>query len=1500
MLERAAGCLENAGRRFFRDSNGAIRSRRSFYTSLVQYPATNLEFHHGSSTIQSPQRPVPNDSNATPQFNDTRTPPPVLDFLYPLSTQEFAASCLYRVQKRLVPRRRRRTPPGLTRRTYRSRASELEEEDTRRTDTSQARDLEAEDLEAEDLEAEDLEAEDLEAEEDFFDAAQSDQSPGQKAKKKASNRFLDPATQEEYEAYDGAWSRYVAAGHPTQVNAALIAFLRDSNRHVDHKRARRVLNWIPLESRSEEDYLNIVKSALATNKLPEAEDLCAEAIHYGIGMKCWAFLLAHYASSSQWDWVQAFWDLGSSFAENDRTQTWSALVSNLNMSTLEDPLTGLADYIQEQTASTSLHDLARFLLDNACTSQAFVEQSSVDGILLVLQKYNNLDMLKPAHYIKLLNTIRTTENRQIFVRAIVIYRNFRWRMDGHAPSAKLLGHLVRRLASLEITAGLLYFLDEFTHFYGKPTLDAYKHALVAFSKVGDVDNVNDIFDKMVSHHGKPQSRRLVTPLLYVHARVGNVRETLRQFNRIPEEFGLRLNTVCWNVLLTAYANAEDLSGCFKLLRDMFDQGMEPSSHTFGIVMGLCANRGDVQGVRDLLDLAKQNHVQITAPLIDTIVEAHCQNQEFEEAERVAQTCLGLDVTGSRVRMWNVLLWNYAFRMDLEAISRIRSLMDEAALLPDSMTYAALMLSLVLIGQTENARRILRKLHRNNRVYATEFHYAIILYGYVKKRNRDMVHVIFNEIQKRFGEAGLASRLLVLKSQLRRDLQLITAGGGGAAGAYTRLENAEKFLKETISEFHTNKTATKAPVLGAGRMSAKQAFPTAYYEHMMNAYGRRGAAGRARELFNEFIQSQRTSPDDDALEVAPVRLLTALMLAHIRGNEPEMVEEYWNIVFPRAIKMASRPNIEAWLSNPSNSDSVLFPSNKDLVVSSEAHSEYNADKNNADTAETAGFSILSAHRFMLSRALSLFMRSLAYRAEVQRIPQVILEVESAGFALTTYNWSTYIQMLASSSEPSDQLEAFTMFEHRFMPNFPGWKYLRRGFGLKPHGVPSTIDVVESGRPKPPHLLGREGRRYWSKIQPDFMQPTYVSMVYLAAALKAFRERSVNDGPAELQALYDLAPKTVDAVAEIPYLRDKFQGVLLRGRALRTDTPANERDEFVWTGGILGAGGLTRTFSRDYEPVDEGLADDTSATEADDQAEEAADFEEAIPDIEEFRSLFMRTLEKSDEFDIEVEARLNRRRKGTGTKEELGDDERNQSIGEEDIYEEDELDEDASADASEEASEEAPKQHPGDLPTEDFFQEQPEELPSDDFFREHPDELPSDDFFQEHPDELPSDDFFREHPDELPSDDFFQENHGTELKTRLGTTRASSEKGLGETQQEAPEQTSEEVPAGIQEELPEEIWSEPPPSEDLFEEEHYDEAQAKAQMKAQPVSSEQDTGKPQEAQVRVIQETRDEVQEGPSEDHEEHLGETREVTQEAHDEAQQGLEVRNPKEKDGRKS
>ncbi|PWY95517.1 translation regulator [Aspergillus sclerotioniger CBS 115572] len=1217
MLERAAGCLENAGRRFFRDPNGAIRGRSSIYSTIGQYATTGAEL---LVLLQPPQRSASNNLNASSTTGRAATDPrpPVLEFLYPPRTQEFIASCLLHSPKRLVSRRRKKAVPGLPR-NYSSEATSLD----RGTET----------------------------ESQFFD--DSNEVITDEDRVLARDELQALLDEDEFQDYDKTWGLYSKAGHPLDLNSALLAGFSGSDREVDCRRAKRLLSSIPLEARSPEDFMHLAKSYLTTGNFLDANELCREAISYGRGLSCWAFSFAHVINNKQWDWVLDIWDSRPSCEEND---LWRSVASWLIASSIQKPLVALADYIEVQSDDSPVRNVARFLLDNVFSSPEFAEATPTETLLILLQKFNNLDLVSARNYLNLIKILQASEHRFTFVRSIVIYRNFRWQMEEEIPPAKLLGQLLRRLASFEITTGISYFLDELTRFHDKPSVDAYKQALIAFSRAGDVTNVHHVFERLVSDHGNPRSRRLLTPLLYVYARIGDVQETARQFRRISEEFGLQPDTVCWNILLTAYSKAGNLTGTFTTFKRMLDEGIETNPHTFGIMMGLCANRGDVSHVRDLLDLAQQHKVQITAPLIDTVVEAYCNNQEWDMAENVAETCLGLDVRGSRVRMWNILLWNYAFRMDLEGISRVRSRMDAAGLQPDDMTYAALMLSLVLIGQTDSARRILRTLHRGRRVYATEFHYAVILYGYLKDRNRDMVHIVFREIKDRFNQPGLGSRLLVLRSQIQRDLQLVAHGGRAGDNASLRLENSEKFLAEVLADYHTTKLATKYPLLGSGRMSARKAFPAVYYEYIISAYGMKGAYKSARKLFDEYIASQPPRDPENDHDIAPLRLLSALMLAHLKADQYHKVEECWNLVFPRALKIASpsSPDIDEWLSSQLNQVKPPLPSHAELVVNVDTEVEF---------PEKKKLSILPAYRFMLSRPLSLYMRSLAYGNEVWKISKVIAKYVGAGFAMTTFNWSTFVQMLASSDRLSDQIEAFSVFEERFMPNFPGWNNLRRGYGLRPPEVPATIDAMEDPRrAKPPNVLGKESRRYWSKIQPDFMQPTYVSMVYLAAALQRLRERSIYDGGAELQAIYDAAPTTVAAVADMPYLREKFQGVLLRRRQEQGDQLAG-RDHFVWTGGILGVGGLARSDS-EVEPAPESTEEDSSATEDESTASKQTDRLSPIAESSDVTDVqyaeaepspFKKTIDYPDEYDIEAETLLEERDKEMGTKEELMDDE-----------------------------------------------------------------------------------------------------------------------------------------------------------------------------------------------------------------------------------------------------
>ncbi|GAQ33384.1 hypothetical protein AtubIFM55763_005317 [Aspergillus tubingensis] len=1246
MLERAAGCLENAGRRFFRDPNGAIRGRGSIYSTLGQFSSAGAEL---LVFLQAPQRSASNTSTATSTTGRTATDPraPVLEFLYPPRTQEFIATCLIRSPRRIVPRRRRKAVPGVSR-NYSSEAVSLD----RRVDA---------------------EAHMLD------DSAEIIADEDRDTAKTELRALLD---KEEIEDSDKLWSLFSKAGHPLDLTSALLARLGSSDRDVDNRRARRLLNSLPIESRTSDDYLHMTKSCIATGNLSDVDGICQEAISYSRGVLCWAYCFAQFVNSEQWDYVQDIW---RSRPLGDKS-LWHTVAPWLQVSSVHKPLLALADYLQDQSLNSPVRLAARFILNNVFSSTEFAEATATETLLALLQKFNHLDLITSRNYLDLINTLQESEHRSTFVRSIVVYRNFRWQMEEETPPRKLLAKLLKRLASFEITTGILYFLDEISHFHRKPTEDVYRQALIVFSRAGDVENVQHVFERFLSDHGKPRSRKIVAPLLYVYARIGDVEQTTRQFRRISEEFNLQPNDICWNILLTAYSKAGDLSGTFAMFKKMMEEGVEPTSHTFGIMMGLCANRGDVTHVRDLLSLAQQHNVQITAPMIDTVVEAYCNNSEWEMAEHVAETCLGLDVKGSRVRMWNILLWNYAFRMDLEAISRIRSRMDASGLEPDDMTYSALMLSLVLIGQTDSARRILRALHRGRRVYATEFHYAVILYGYLKDRNRDMVHIIFREIKDRFNQPGLGSRLLVLKSQIQRDLQLLAQGGQVGNHANIRLENSEKFLAETLADYHSTKLATKYPLLGSGRMSARKGFPAVYYEYMISAYGMKGAYLSARRLFDDYTASHppKDSDEENYHDIAPLRLLSALMLAHLKAEQYQQVEECWNLAFTRALKIASptSPEIDEWLSRQLNPGTPPLPSHAELLVNPD-----DSQARPSESATTKKDPILPAYRFMLSRPLSLYLRSLAYGNEVSKISEVIAKYVEAGFSMTTFNWSTFVQMLASSDRLSDQIEAFTVFEHKFMPNFPGWDNLRRGYGARPPGVPSTIDAMENPkRAKPPNVLGRLGRRYWSKIQPDFMQPTYVSMVYLAAALRRLRERSIHEGGTDLQAIYDAAPKTIAAVARLPYLREKFQGVLLRRRQEKGEMVDElGRDRYVWTGGILGVGGLTRSKSRN-EPTAEKAGQDSSniRVEAQDTTSEPTDeppinvgiseLDDDEQDSDVAPSPFRNTLDYPDEYDMEAETLLEERDKELGTKEELMDDE---SLVEDDEDEFDDLEEDMEA-------------------------------------------------------------------------------------------------------------------------------------------------------------------------------------------------------------------------------
>ncbi|KAL2822560.1 hypothetical protein BJX63DRAFT_376900 [Aspergillus granulosus] len=1112
MLERTAGCIESAGRRFLQGPGqhlGAI----SDYVHWQLAPRRALRREHSDTTSIS----------AT---TDVR--PPFLHFLYPAGTQEFIVTRLLRSSRGILSRRKRRNVPSGTR-LYTSEATIRQPAETTSVGLLN------------------------------------------RQKALAKNALVDLLNEGIEGQTDRAWELWVAADQPPDLNRTLLAQLSNSGNYEDHTRAKSVFQSISTGQRSSDDYLHLIESSLAVGKTEEVKQVCEDALK-GNDLTHWAYILAHFVNNSEWVLAAQIWEARLSAKldkERLRTVVESLLLPADKMFT-PPKLTGpfldtsslFANFVDLARAlehskkdpealtgsSTSLHSLARFLVHSIFLSRAFIERIPSQTLYSLVKHFHSAALINIQHCYKIMRILLDAQTKPDVRRAVIFFQDCRWLMSEDAPPVKLLDGFFDRTINFRMTDSIEYFLDQYIQFWGKAGLKRYGRALVGLARTGDVTKVHRVFEGMVSHYGKPSDSGSLAPLLNVHACVGDVEKTLDEFEKISKDWGLVPGTICWNISLTAYAKRGDLKGCAERFTMMTKANVPPNSHTFGILLGLCGKRGDIKVITQLLASAKECQVQLTTAMLDPVVEAYCKMKDLEMAERVAEYCLNLNVSGSRTRMWNVILWSYATRLDLDSISRIRSRMASAGVPFDDMTYTALTLSLSLAGEIDSAHSLVKTLHQSRKMHLTETQYTILLLGYVKQNNRDMVIATFKELQSRFKgpQGSLSEEIQGLRRQIQRDLMTMHIEGTPDVP----FKFTEEFLHEIIAKRgpiivtkdentfgpdepqHPHRIAERKRMLGEAEEAEEHQHPL----RAMMGYAKKGSLVEVERIWQDYI-AKKGCPD--SYDHAPFRMLVTFMIAYTNVNAHEKVDQLWKMAYRRALKMALPLDSTRMAGQPSSAD-VISPR-----ISSNAGNKYKSvlvsgDMQDEDDGQLPKYTspILPAYRFVLTRHLSAYMWSLANRGEIPKIKQLIADVEEAGFSLTTFNWSAYVQVLALSEKHPNTVEAFKIFEERFMPNFPGsWDNILQSKGFKHSGVSDDIHLLDDSVPS--DILRKTTKKYWLKENPDYMQPTFVSLFQLSNAILRTRERSISTGMDEIQELYKVAPRTIDQLGKLPFLRHQWR-------------------------------------------------------------------------------------------------------------------------------------------------------------------------------------------------------------------------------------------------------------------------------------------------------------------------------------------------------------------------
>jgi pentatricopeptide repeat-containing protein PET309 len=683
------------------------------------------------------------------------------------------------------------------------------------------------------------------------------------------------------------------------------------------------------------------------------------------------------------------------------------------------------------------------------------------------------------------------------------------------PSLHLLRNLIVHRNEHDTVARAEAVIQDLRLFYpGQPFKPGLlKYLINMYADHGNTTLVEQYMDEFTAHYKDSLDPKLVSALLYSCARRADIDGAITQFNRIRGEFGLVPDTVSWNILLLAYVRADDLDGALECFNRCVDAGTTPDKYTYGTLMDLCADRGDVEAFEALFSRAKSMGISMTqderarSGYVQVFLNAGDPEGAMSIAQGMLRSWQNGTLRGSLTHAWNLLIQHHALNRDIASSRQCYREMIDNSIPLDSWTYGSLMRALVEVKQSNAAFRILKKTMPENNLRVEALHYAIVLTGLMKEGGGqlDLAMDAYRHMIKRKVPQTESSREASILLLGKADLDKLKKRR--AKHPNYRLLQVEEALEEMLVEAAQGQIAHRQPSHSRYRNSFNYgAVPQTYYALMVSLYTNR----RAYKICEKLLKKADEAAPDTANYITPMTLITASMDAHLKAGDHAEVARYWDLALTTATKLTKTVHQIMQPDEPvPESDSILDPSVR-------LHYEQSR--------------ISNSRRHMLFKASRSYIRSLLdprnpkpnTLQEAQRTMRTLLV---NGYSVDNYVWNEYIVTLA---QRGSIIDAFTICEDFLMPQFPGWRDLHPNYYRKDRQGYSWMAL----------------RHY--EIKKSSLLPRYQTLIVLAAELRRVKneERSgigynEKSGAWTREILERAGPMTIRAIESMPRTNDGLQ-------------------------------------------------------------------------------------------------------------------------------------------------------------------------------------------------------------------------------------------------------------------------------------------------------------------------------------------------------------------------
>lgn len=694
---------------------------------------------------------------------------------------------------------------------------------------------------------------------------------------------------------------------------------------------------------------------------------------------------------------------------------------------------------------------------------------------------------KPKHYLRLLKLLKDpllyekflslTTSKRMQVQSHELYTAYR-----RLPGVKIRGYIMHKMINNcyypDDPAGMELVMKDFYARFGRLDIQGYRKYLDFYARRGDIKSVERLWGEYTTHYAEQRKRQPhhkkalsdnadFQPLLHVYATRGELGEVRRVFSTAQQEYGPRLTTICWNILLNAHAKAGEYDAAVRVF-GVLRQAVTPDLYSYGTMMGMSGSRGDLEFTLELYRMAKGQGLQPSVTMIDCVVEAYCQNGKFTDAENIVTmtTKNSSFKPGELVPLWNTLLDHHAIRRDLLTVNRLLTVMTEQGVPYDSETYSKLLKGLALCRQPHHALYLVQQAVKSHSFKPTLQHYALLMSAFLRTGQYEQLFRT-STILRDLGMPQTGSILL-------RVLQALGAWAQNPPGG--RDTEPRMYLLSALRQFRKSIESSREPQKSIPKRRGRK---DPWLKQTPTADTVTLRTEQARVLIFTFTQMRdvtsiqdilrlwkSSSPETSNMQEPPTKLLQSLMLSAFYEGQYDEVHEIWQLIFQRTLH-ASR------VSSPGTRREEPVPS----------------------------------MRYVLNEPLRTVQRTYAANNDVDRLRTTVASVLHAGFKLDSKNWNYYVQLLATMNK---WREAFMVCEERLMPFWRGWYRVRQKM--------ATVQTV----------LPLEVRR--RGMDPHYPRPISYTLMVLSKAYMDLEQMSAWSSEADrlLSYIQQKAPSTVGAV------------------------------------------------------------------------------------------------------------------------------------------------------------------------------------------------------------------------------------------------------------------------------------------------------------------------------------------------------------------------------------